>query len=35
LHAGILGFIHPSSGERLRFEGLLPPYFTEMLAKLR
>ena len=35
LHAGALGFAHPSTGERLSFESPLPPYFTEMLERLR
>jgi len=34
LHAFELGFDHPASGERLLFESPLPPYFTDMLAKL-
>ncbi len=35
LHAGTLGFIHPRSGEYLEFTAGLPPYFTEILNKLR
>ncbi|PLR97354.1 RluA family pseudouridine synthase [Bacillus sp. T33-2] len=35
LHAGILGFIHPRSGEYLEFEAPLPPEFQELLANLR
>lgn len=35
LHACILGFDHPGTGERLYFESRLPLYFQEMLAKLR
>ena len=35
LHAGILGFDHPVTGKRLTFESPLPPYFTEMLARLK
>ena len=35
LHAFELGFDHPSTGKRLLFESPLPPYFTDMLAKLR
>jgi 23S rRNA pseudouridine1911/1915/1917 synthase len=35
LHAGVLGFDHPATGERLVFESPLPAYFTEMLEKLR
>lgn len=35
LHAGILGFIHPSSGEYMEFESPLPEDFTRVLNKLR
>lgn len=35
LHAAVLGFIHPRTGEKLRFESPLPPYFTAFLHKLR
>lgn len=35
LHAKLLGFIHPSSGEYMEFEAPLPEYFTELLGKLR
>ena len=35
LHAATIGFVHPSSGEFLRFESELPAYFTEILEKLR
>lgn len=35
LHAGILGFIHPVSGEYMEFTAPLPDYFTELLVKLR
>lgn len=35
LHAGILGFIHPSSGEYIEFESPLPEDFTRVLNKLR
>ena len=34
LHAKVLGFKHPISGEALRFESPLPPYFSELLAGL-
>ncbi|MCL1896351.1 MAG: RluA family pseudouridine synthase [Clostridiales bacterium] len=34
LHAGVLGFDHPSTGGRLEFESPLPPYFTRMLERL-
>lgn len=35
LHAGILGFIHPSTGEYMEFKAELPETFAEILAKLR
>lgn len=35
LHAGILGFIHPSTKEYMEFEAPLPDYFTDLLMKLR
>jgi len=35
LHAGILGFIHPSTKEYMEFQAPLPDYFTELLGKLR
>lgn len=35
LHAGILGFIHPSTREYVEFHAPLPEYFTELLDKLR
>lgn len=35
LHAGVLGFVHPVSGERLRFEVPPPPDFAHALAELR
>ena len=35
LHAKILGFIHPSTGEYMEFESPLPEYFTELLARVR
>ncbi|MEA5051439.1 MAG: RluA family pseudouridine synthase [Oscillospiraceae bacterium] len=34
LHAGVLGFVHPVTGEYMEFESPLPPYFTEFLAQL-
>ena len=34
LHARILGFIHPSTGEYLEIEAPLPQYFVELLDKL-
>ena len=35
LHAGLLGFVHPGSGEYMEFKAPLPEYFQELLAKLR
>lgn len=35
LHAGTLGFIHPSTGEYMEFRSPLPPEFTSVLDKLR
>lgn len=35
LHAAVLGFAHPVTGERLRFEAPLPPDFASALAALR
>ena len=35
LHARIIGFIHPSTGEYMEFDSGLPPYFTAFLEKLR
>lgn len=35
LHAGVLGFEHPRTGEYLEFEAPLPEYFTELLNDLR
>jgi 23S rRNA pseudouridine1911/1915/1917 synthase len=35
LHAAVLGFEHPLSGERLRFESALPPDFQRALDALR
>jgi len=34
LHAALLGFDHPRSGERLRFEAPLPPDFAELVDLL-
>jgi len=31
LHAGILGFVHPRTGEYLEFEAPLPEYFTKLI----
>lgn len=35
LHAGILGIIHPRTGEYMEFSAPLPEYFNELLKKLR
>ena len=35
LHAGTLGFIHPSTGEYMEFHSDLPEVFEQVLAKLR
>lgn len=35
LHAMILGFIHPTSGEYMEFSAPLPEYFLKLLEKLR
>jgi len=35
LHAGLLGFIHPSTKEYVEFHAPLPQYFTELLDKLK
>ncbi|MDF2039634.1 RluA family pseudouridine synthase [Bacillus sp. CMF12] len=34
LHAGVLGFDHPRSGDYLEFEAPMPAYFEELLGKL-
>ena len=35
LHAKTLGFVHPITGERLRFDSELPDYFIRFLTTLR
>lgn len=35
LHAGVLGFIHPGTGEYVEFSAELPEYFRDLLEKLR
>lgn len=35
LHAGVLGFIHPGTGQYVEFSAELPEYFLELLEKLR
>ncbi len=34
LHAKVLGFIHPTTGQYVEFETPLPDYFTQLLDKL-
>ena len=34
LHAFSLGFDHPRSGEKLRFDAPFPPYFNQLIKKL-
>ncbi|MBS6645327.1 MAG: RluA family pseudouridine synthase [Clostridiaceae bacterium] len=34
LHAGVLGIVHPRSGEYMEFTAPLPEYFQELLLKL-
>ena len=35
LHAGTLGFVHPSSGDYMEFHSDLPEIFSQVLSKLR
>lgn len=35
LHAGVLGFVHPRTGEYMEFEAELPDYFKDLLKKMR
>lgn len=35
LHAGVLGIVHPRTGEYMEFSAPLPEYFEELLRKLR
>ena len=35
LHAGVLGIVHPRTGEYMEFQAPLPEYFEELLRKLR
>jgi 23S rRNA pseudouridine1911/1915/1917 synthase len=34
LHAAILGFVHPRTGEKMRFEAALPADFSKLLTRL-
>lgn len=35
LHAGVLGFVHPRTGQRVEFSAPLPEYFEELLRNLK
>ena len=35
LHAGLIGFVHPRTGQYMEFEAPLPPYFMDFLKTLR
>lgn len=35
LHAGVLGFIHPRTGEYMEFSAPLPEYFTRILSRFQ
>ena len=35
LHAAVLGFVHPITGEDLHFEAPLPEDMTDLIAALR
>lgn len=35
LHAGVLGFIHPTKNKYMEFEAPLPAYFSDLLEKLK
>ena len=35
LHAMVLGFVHPRTGEYMEFSADLPEYFEDLLRKLR
>ena len=35
LHAGLIGFVHPTTGEYMEFSSEIPQYFTSYLAKLK
>jgi 23S rRNA pseudouridine1911/1915/1917 synthase len=35
LHAAVLGFVHPATGERVRFESPMPPDLAAWIARLR
>ena len=35
LHAGIIGFIHPTTGEHIKLEAPLPNYFKDFLGRIK
>ena len=35
LHAGIIGFVHPSTGEHIKLEAPLPDYFTGFIGRIK
>ncbi len=35
LHAGIIGFVHPSTGEHICLEAQLPDYFTDFIGRIK
>lgn len=35
LHAKVIGFVHPRTGEYMEFDSELPEYFTDVLEKVR
>ena len=35
LHAGLIGFIHPSTGEHIKLEAPLPDYFTDFIGRIK
>lgn len=35
LHAGVLGFVHPSTGEYMEFSSEVPVYFSDLINKFR
>ncbi len=35
LHAGLIGFIHPTTGQYMEFTSEIPQYFTSFLSKLK
>ncbi|MBQ2848780.1 MAG: RluA family pseudouridine synthase [Clostridia bacterium] len=35
LHAGLIGFVHPSTGEHIKLEAPLPDYFTDFIGRIK